>query len=202
MPARSRTQKSSPRATSASCATGSPGKAGVSLAAPRVPLRFVLGGKELRGLRQFCFARRSACWRAGRRREVEQAINGLAGDFPFSGEACVSPPECRQLRLPRHSRHEGLVGDDGDGLGNRAEQGRCGRRAETCVAGVGDLRAADNTGLAFAKAGSQTAAAQAASLCCCGSASTRARFRACVWLEHLLFELVAGFNAELAKRLA
>jgi hypothetical protein len=40
------------------------------------------------------------------------------------------------------------------------------------------------------------------SICCCGSASTRARFRACVWLEHLLFELVAGFHAELAKRLA
>jgi hypothetical protein len=42
----------------------------------------------------------------------------------------------------------------------------------------------------------------AASLCCSGSASTRARFRACVWLEHLLFELVAGSHAELAKRLA
>ena len=48
VPARSRTQKSSSRATSASCATGSPGKAGVSLAAPRVLLRFVPSSTDFR----------------------------------------------------------------------------------------------------------------------------------------------------------
>ncbi len=51
MPARSRTQKSSSRATSASCATGSPGKAGVSLAAPRVLLRFVPSDSATRRLK-------------------------------------------------------------------------------------------------------------------------------------------------------
>ena len=41
VPARSRTRKSSSRATSASCATGSPGEAGVSPGGRRVLLRFV-----------------------------------------------------------------------------------------------------------------------------------------------------------------
>ena len=47
VPARSRTQKSSSWATSASCATGSPGEAGVSLAAPRVLLGFVRRGSHV-----------------------------------------------------------------------------------------------------------------------------------------------------------
>ena len=62
VPARSRTQKSSSWATSASCATGSPGKAGVLLAAPRVLLRFVRTSSEAAAALASC-----SSWRSGSR---------------------------------------------------------------------------------------------------------------------------------------